>query len=272
VKYRGSHHGTNEYPFLIDRDGIAVLPVTSLGLQHAAPADRVSTGVGELDDMLSGRGYYRGSTILVSGTSGTTKTTLAAHFADAACRRGERCLYFLSEESPQQFLRNMRSVGLDLDPWVARDLLTLRADRPSRFGLEEHLATVHRAVRSVRPAAVVIDPITNLLSAGTKSDVHDMLTRIIDYLKVEGITALFTSLTHGPTERQETAAAISSLMDTWVLVTLSEAGGERRRQIAVLKSRGMAHSNRIREFVLTDHGFDLGTRAAEPPGAPANIA
>jgi circadian clock protein KaiC len=270
VKYRGSHHGTNEYPFLIDQDGIAVLPITSLGLRHHALVERVSTGVGQLDAMLSGGGYYRGSTILLSGTAGTGKTSLAAHFVDAACRRGERCLYFLSEESPQQLLRNMRSIGLDLEPWMDCGLLTFHADRPSRFGLEQHLAAVHRAVRHVKPTVIVIDPITNLLAAGTRSDVHDMLTRIIDYLKVEGITALFTSLTHGITELQETDATISSLMDTWVLLTLSEVGHERRRKIAILKSRGMGHSNETREFVFTDSGFDLREPVAALRGALPN--
>ena len=257
VKYRGSHHGTNEYPFLIDQDGISVLPLTSLGLQHPALVERVSTGVGQLDEMLSDQGYYRGSTILVSGAAGTGKTSLAAHFVDAACRRGERCLYFLSEESPQQLLRNMRSIGLELEPWVRSGLLAFHADRQSRFGLEQQLVAMHRAVRQSKPSVVVIDPIANLQSIGAQTDVEAMLTRVIDYLKTEAITALFTSLPAGPADVQETAVTIPSLMDACVLLRLKEVAHERRREIAVLKSRGMAHSNQIREFVLTDHGFDL---------------
>jgi circadian clock protein KaiC len=257
VKYRGSHHGTNEYPFLIDRDGLSVLPVTSLGLSHPAAQERVSTGIQRLDAMLSGRGYYRGSTVLLSGTAGTGKTSLAAHFVDAACRRGERCLYFLFEESPQQLVRNMRSIGIDLEQWVARGLLQFHADRPSRFGLETHLAAMQRAVTNFKPLVTVTDPVTNLLTVGTQSDVRSMLTRIIDYLKLETITGLFTSLSPGRTELQETDAGISSLMDTWIVLSIDEVQRRRRRWLAVLKSRGMAHSNSVREYALTDHGLQI---------------
>ena len=257
VKYRGSHHGTNEYPFLIDHDGLSVLPVTSLGLSHPAAQERVSTGISRLDAMLSGRGYYRGSTVLLSGTAGTGKTSLAAHFVDAACRRGERCLYFLFEESPQQLVRNMRSIGIDLQPWVERGLLQFHADRPSRFGLETHLAAMQRAVRDFEPLVTVTDPVTNLLTVGSQSDVRSMLTRIIDYLKLQTITGLFTSLSPGRTEFQETDAGISSLMDTWVVLSIDEEQRKRRRWLAVLKSRGMAHSNSVREYALTDHGLQI---------------
>jgi circadian clock protein KaiC len=257
VKYRGSHHGTNEYPFLIDRDGLSVLPVTSLGLSHPALKERVSTGIAQLDEMLSGRGYYRGSTILLSGTAGTGKTSLAAHFVDAACRRGERCLYFLFEESPQQLMRNMLSIGVDLKQWVERGLLQFQADRPSRFGLETHLASMQRAVTRFKPSVTVADPMTNLLSVGTQSDVRSMLTRVIDYLKLESITGLFTSLTPGSRELEETDAGISSLMDTWIVLTIAEQNRRRRRWLSVLKSRGMAHSDRVREYKLTDQGLQV---------------
>ena len=257
VKYRGSHHGTNEYPFLIDADGISVLPVSSLALQHAAPLERVSSGVARLDAMLGGKGYYRGSTILVSGTAGTGKTSLAAHFLDAACRRGERCLCFLFEESPLQLLRNMRSIGIDLEPWVAAGLLQFHADRPSRYGLETHLVTMHQVVASFRPTVAVIDPVTNLMTVGTYSDVQAMLTRTIDHLKTENVTAMLTSLTPGLTEIERTETTISSLMDTWIVLANDEVGGRHRRGLYVLKSRGMAHSNERREFVLTDRGLDL---------------
>jgi circadian clock protein KaiC len=269
VKYRGSHHGTNEYPFLIDHDGLSVLPVTSLGLSHPALKDRISTGVARLDEMLSGRGYYRGSTILVSGTAGTGKTSLAAHFVDEACRRGEHCLYFLFEESPQQLMRNMRSIGLDLQQWVDRGMLEFHADRPSRFGLETHLAGMQRAVRKFEPTVAVADPVTNLLTVGSQSDVRSMLTRIIDYLKQESITGLFTSLSPGRTELRETDAGISSLMDTWIMLNISEENRKRRRWLAVLKSRGMAHSNTVHEFALTDDGLRL---LETEPARPARAA
>jgi circadian clock protein KaiC len=257
VKYRGTSHGTNEYPFLIDVDGISVLPITSLRLEHGAPAERVSSGIERLDAMLAGRGYFRGSSILVSGTAGVGKTSVAAQFVDAACRRGERCLYFLFEESPSQLVRNMRSIGIDLEPWSQAGQLEFHAARPSLFGLEMHLATMQRAVQRFAPAVVVVDPVTNLLSVGTRTDVHAMLTRVIDYLKTEEITALFTSLTHGSVEAEQTDAAISSLMDVWLLLFGVEGGGERKRRLHVLKSRGMPHSSEIREFLLTGHGVDI---------------
>ena len=264
VKYRGSYHGTNEYPFLIDADGISVLPVSSMALQHDAPLERVSSGVACLDEMLSGEGYYRGSTILVSGTAGTGKTSMGAHFLDAACRRGERCLCFLFEESPRQLLRNMRSIGIDLEPWVAAGLLQFHADRPSRYGLETHLATMHRVIADFAPTVTVIDPVTNLMTVGTSADVQAMLTRIIDHLKTENITAMLASLTPGQNAMERTDATISSLMDTWIVLANEEVGGRHRRGLYVLKSRGMAHSNELREFVLTDHGVQV-LDGTDPP-------
>lgn len=272
VKYRGSYHGTNEYPFLIDADGVSVLPVSSMALAHDAPLERVSSGIVHLDDMLGGKGYYRGSTILVSGAAGTGKTSMGVHFLDAACRRGERCLYFLFEESPQQLLRNMRSIGVDLAPWVAAGLLQFHADRPSRYGLETHLATMHRVVADFKPSVTLIDPVTNLMTVGTSADVQAMLTRMIDHLKTENITAMLASLSPGesPSERSETT--ISSLMDTWIMLANEDLGGRHRRGVYVLKSRGMAHSNELREFVLSDRGLHVleasgNLRAARPADA-----
>jgi circadian clock protein KaiC len=257
VKYRGSSHGTNEYPFLIDEDGMAVLPVTSMGLAHGASTERASTGVARLDTMLGGQGYFRGSTILVSGTAGAGKSSLGAHFVDAACRRGERCLVFLFEESPQQVVRNMRSLGLDLQPWIDRGLLEYHASRPALHGLEMHLSLMYRAIERVRPTIVVLDPVSSLLSVAATGDVRATLTRLIDHLKTQGITALMTSLSHGKTELERTDAEISSIVDTWLLLVTLESSGERNRGLYVLKSRGMGHSNQIREFLLTDHGIEL---------------
>jgi circadian clock protein KaiC len=257
VKYRGSHHGTNEYPFLIDAAGISVLPVSSMALAHSATLDRISAGVEGLDHMLGGKGYYRGSTVLVSGAAGTGKTSLAAHFLDAACRRGERCLCFLFEESPQQLLRNMRSIGVDLDPWVAAGLLEFHADRPSRYGLETHLVTMHQVVADFKPTVTVIDPVTNLMTVGTFADVQAMLTRLIDHLKTANITAMLTSLVPGQTDIERTQTTISSLMDTWIVLGNEEVGGRHHRGLYVLKSRGMSHSNERREFELTDRGLNM---------------
>ena len=256
IKYRGSTHGTNEYPFLIDNQGISVLPISSLGLDHDASAERISSGIARLDGMLGGKGFYRGSSILASGTAGTGKTSVAGIFVDAACRRGERALYFAFEESPQQIVRNARSIGIDLEPWVRKGLLQFQAARPTYGGIEQVLLLTHKSITSFQPSVVVVDPVTNLLMVSTQNEVRSMLTRLVDFLKTQRITAVFTSLTSsGALEASE--ADVSSLMDTWLLLKNIEVGGERNRVLYVLKSRGMEHSNQIREFVLTDDGLRL---------------
>ncbi|HEY7371355.1 MAG TPA: circadian clock protein KaiC [Polyangia bacterium] len=257
VKYRGTAHGTNEYPFLIDEEGFSVLPITSSGLTHTASSERVSTGIDRLDAMLGGAGLYRGSSVLVSGTAGTGKSSLAAHVARESCARGERCLYFAFEESESQIVRNMASIGIDLRPWLKKGLLRFMAGRPTATGLEMHLALMHRAIRQFQPRMVIVDPISNLAEAGILRDATTMLTRLIDFLKTEQITGVLTSLTKGGDQREETEVGISSLIDTWLLLRSIELGGERNRGLYVLKSRGMAHSNQIREFRLTARGIQL---------------
>jgi circadian clock protein KaiC len=257
VKYRGTSHGTNEYPFVIDEQGVSVLPITSLSLAHAVSDERVSTGVPRLDAMLGGRGYYRGSTVLVSGTAGAGKTSLAAHFADACCRRGERCLFLAFEESDGQLIRNMRSLGLDLGRWVKKGLLRFQASRPTAWGLELHLLKIHKLVEECRPDAVVVDPVSSLLGAGAAGDTQAMVLRLMDFFKGRGVTAVLTSLTAGAGPLEVTDVGISSLMDSWLLLRDVELDGERNRALYVLKSRGMAHSNQVREFVLTDRGIEL---------------
>ncbi|WP_151087874.1 circadian clock protein KaiC [Hymenobacter baengnokdamensis] len=258
VKYRGSTHGTNEYPYLISEDGISVLPVTSLKLEHTVSEDIISSGVPGLDEMFTRRGWYRGSSVLITGTAGTAKTTLAAAFALETCRRGERCLYFAFEESPAQLIRNMRSVGMDLRPFLDQGLLRIEAARPTLNGLERHLVTLHRAVAQFQPHAVVIDPISNLVSVGSLNEVRSMLTRMIDFLKVNNITALFTALISARDGRMDmTEEGVSSLVDTWVSVRDLEGIGERNRGLSILKARGMSHSNQVREFLVTENGIQL---------------
>ena len=256
IKYRGSSHGTNEYPFLIEEDGISVLPVTSLRLEHTASTDRISAGIERLDNMLDGFGYYRGSSILISGTAGTGKTSFANHFVEAACRRGERCVYFAFEESPSQIVRNMHSIGIDLEPWIDNGLLLIRSMRPMAFGLEMHLVDMLRHIDKFQPKVVVFDPISNLINVGVIEDIKSMLTRLIDYMKTKEITTICTSLVDIEDEGQ-TGQGVSSLMDTWIKLRMFETDGERNRGISVIKSRGMKHSNQIREYLLTDQGVKI---------------
>ena len=258
VKYRGSTHGTNEYPFLIDEDGFSVLPVTSLGLNHVSSQERVSTGIPRLDTMLSDKGYFRGSTVLVSGTAGTGKTSIAAQFVQAACDRGERVLFFTFEESPGQLIRNMRSIGIDLEPWKTKSLLQFHATRPTLYGLETHLTTSIKVINNFKPDIVILDPINAFVSGDNQTEVNTMLVRLVDFLKMKHITAFFTSLSSsGGNSVETTDVYVSSLIDTWLLLRDIEIGGERNRGLYVLKSRGMAHSNQIREFKLTNHGIEL---------------
>jgi len=257
VKYRGSSHGTNEYPFLIDEQGISVLPITSLGLEHKAASERVSTGIESLDQMLGGKGYYRGTSILISGTAGTGKTSIAAHFVDAACRRGERCIYFSSEESPAQVTRNLRSIGLDLEPWMKKGLLHFDATRPNFHGLEMHLLRVQKLIDQIKPSITVFDPLSGYLTLGDSLEVKSMLTRLLDSLKGRQITSIFNTLLEGDHSELQSELGVSSLMDTWILLRNIEHNGERNRGLYILKARGIAHSNQIREFIFTDRGIEL---------------
>ena len=266
VKYRGSSHGTNEFPFLIDEGGISVFPITSLQRQHEASSERISIGVPALDAMLGGEGVYRGSSVLLSGTAGVGKTSLACHAADACCRRGERCLYIAFEEPEAQLLRNMRSIGLNLEPWVKKGLLRFHAARPTMNGLEMHLASIHKLVEGLNPSLVIVDPITNFISSGTVSEASSMMMRLVDYLKARQITTLLTNLNRNEGALEHTELDISSTIDTWLLLRDMELNGERNRGLYILKSRGMSHSNQIREFLLTDNGILLTEVYLGPDG------
>jgi circadian clock protein KaiC len=272
VKYRGSLHGTNEFPFHIGDEGISVLPITSLGLNYSVSNERISTGVPRLDAMLGGRGFFRGSSILLSGTAGTGKTSLSSSFAAAAAGRGERVLFFSFEESPNQIIRNMRSIGVGLEPFVKRGLLRFHATRPTLYGLELHLATMFKQIAAFRPAAVIVDPMTSLLAAGTDAETKGMMTRLMDFLKSEQITAVFTSLTQGGHALEQSESAMSSLMDAWLLLQDFEGNGERNRVLYVLKARGMAHSNQIREFLISSRGIDLVDAYIGPSGVLTGAA
>ena len=256
-KYRGSRHGTNEYPFLIEENGISITPVTSLELDHEISNEQISTGISRLDTMLDGKGYYRGSSILVTGTAATGKTTLAGYFAAATCDRGERCLYLATEEAPQQILRNQRSIGLDLTHYVEKGLLRFEAVRPTAYGLEMRLVKIYAWVKEFQPRAVVIDPMSNLAASGTANQTKNFLMRLIDLFKSQQITVFFTNLVQGDNASQYTEIGISSLMDTWLELRTIENNGERNRIFSILKSRGMKHSNQVREFLLTSQGVEL---------------
>jgi circadian clock protein KaiC len=257
MKYRGSAHGTNEYPFLIGARGLSVLPITSLQLDHAASTQRLSTGIARLDDMLGGKGVFRGSSILVSGAPGTGKSSIGAQFCESGCRQGKRVLLFAYEESSAQILRNMRSIGIDLEPYVKKGLLQIHCSRPTLHGLEQHLLLLHDTIQMFQPSVVVIDPISNLTIERDDNEVKPTLMRLIDFLKQQQITTLFTSLTSNEAAPETSQVGISSLMDTWLLLRNVEFNGERNRTLYVLKSRGMAHSNQVREFVMSDKGINL---------------
>ena len=257
IKYRGSTHGLDEYPYLIGTKGISVIPLSSLGLQSSAPKERISTGISRLDTMFGARGYYRGSSVLVSGDAGTGKSSMAAAFAAAAVKRGEKCLYFSFEESEAQIIRNMSSIGLDLGQGIKSGLLNFICSRPTQYGLEMHLAQMHRKIQEIKPDVIIVDPVSNLISAGDERQVRAMLTRLIDLLKMKEITSVYTDLTKGGMAKETTNIGISSLMDTWLLVGYVEGNGERNRTLSILKSRGMSHSNQVRELVISDSGIDL---------------
>jgi circadian clock protein KaiC len=255
VKYRGSTHGTNEYPFLIGKNGFSVLPITSLGLDHTASTKRVSSGVAGLDKMLGGKGYYQGSSILLSGTVGAGKSSLAAAFADASCQRSERCVYFAFEESTGQIIRNMRSIGINLEPHLKKGLLQFHVGRPTLYGLEMHLVTMYDIIQQFKPSVVILDPITDFTAVGSDTEVRSTITRLIDFIKSNQITALFTSFTSEDHGDEQSEIGISSLIDTWVLLRNTEFNGERTRSVFLLKSRGMAHSNKVQKLRLTNNGI-----------------
>lgn len=261
IKYRGSIHGTDEYPFLISSDGISVLPITSMSLTHKASEERISPGIPRLDTMLGGKGFYRGSSILVSGQAGTGKTSIAATFIDAACRRNEKCLFFIFEESESQLMRNMKSIGINLEPWVKKGLLKFHAVRPTAYSLEMHLSVMLKLIDEFKPRVVAVDPISNLYPIGDDIQVRSMLMRLIDFAKSLHITGLFTNLSndanYGAFAIEPTEMHVSSLMDAWLVLKNVEGNGERNRAFSIIKSRGMAHSNQLREFVLSDKGIQL---------------
>lgn len=257
VKYRGSQHGTNEYPFLIDDEGISVLPVTSLKLEKDVSSERIASGIPALDEMLGGRGFFKGSSILVSGTAGTGKTSISAYFANETCNGGKKCLYFAFEESPKQIIRNMKSINVDLQRHLDSGLLKFYASRPTLYGLEMHLVSMYKLIKKFKPDAVVLDPITNLITVGSVSEVKSMLVRLIDFLQEEQITVMFTALSLNTIVSEQTDEGVSSLVDAWLLVRDIEFNGERNRGMYIMKSRGMKHSNQVREFIITDKGLDL---------------
>ena len=255
IKYRGSSHGSNEYPFLIDANGISVLPITSLMLEHEASTQIIPTGIPRLDSMLGNKGFYKGSSILLTGAAGNGKSSMAAIFADNSCKNGNKCLFFAFEESPKQIIRNMKSIGIDLKPWVDKGLLKFHSTRPTLYGLETHLVTIHKMVNDYNPDMVIFDPISNLITVGTRDEVKSMLTRLIDFLKNREITTLSTSLRI--MGQLETDIGVSSLMDTWIDLKALETNGERNRTIDIIKTRGMFHSNQVREFIITNNGIKI---------------
>ncbi len=265
VKYRGSTHGTNEYPFQINEDGISVLPITSLKLNHQISNKIISTGLPSLDRLFDGNGVYRGSSILITGNAGTFKTSLASYFAKGGCERREKVLFFSFEESPDQLCRNMLSIGIDFRSYIKSNLLLIQSSRPSLQGLEMHLLLLHKLIGNFKPKTVIVDPISSLVTVGSNSEVRAMLVRLIDMLKVNEINSVFTALTHqgyGNNYDQE-VDAVSSLSDTWIKLTNEERNNVRSRQLLIIKSRGMGHSNMISDFIVNKTGIHLPGRNGE---------
>jgi len=266
IKYRGSVHGTNEYPFLIDEDGISVLPITSLVLDKPVSSEIVSTGIPALNNMLGKGGFFRGSSILVSGTAGTGKTSVASSFAYEACKNNERCLFFTFEESPQQIVRNMKSIGINFAPYLKSGTLQFYASRPTIYGLEMHLVALTKAIRNFKPSVVIIDPISNFITIGNFSEVRAMLVRMIDYLQHQQITVMFTALAINIGVNEQTDDGVSSLVDSWLLLKDVELNGERNKGLYIIKSRGMDHSRQIREFIISNKGINIVDVYAGPNG------
>ena len=269
VKYRGTHHGTNEYPFLIDEQGISVLPVTSLSLDHAVYDDRISSGIDALDVMLGGIGYFRGTSILVTGTAGSGKTSVVSHAADAACRRGEKCIFFAFEESPLQIMRNLRSIGIDLQQWVDQGLLQFFAVRPQFHGLEMHLLRMHREIEQANPTLVIVDPMSAMSGSGLLADANIALLRLMDFLKARGVTGLFTILYHGDDHNTTSDMGLSSMMDSWLGLHLRDQDGQRQRYMTIYKSRGAAHSNKVHQYKITGQGIKILLDDSQIQGKPA---
>ncbi|MGB2868595.1 MAG: circadian clock protein KaiC [Bacteroidota bacterium] len=257
IKFRGSVHGGDEYPFLVGKEGISIFPITSLELEQRVSTERISSGIPALDALLEGKGYFRGSTVLISGTAGTGKTSLAAHAAAAACQRGERCLFLAFEESKGQIIRNMRSIGIDFEPWIQSGIIQFHATRPSLYGLEMHLATIHRLINDFKPDLVIFDPVSNFTSVGDTPEVYSMLLRLIDFLKVNCVTTVLTNLVSGDRISEGSEVGISSVMDTLIILRDIEQKNDRKRVLFVLKSRGMAHSRQMRELRFSEKGIDL---------------
>ena len=272
LKYRGSGHGTNAYPFLIGQRGIHLFPVTELGLDFPVSEERISSGIPRLDEMLGGKGFYRASSLLLSGTAGTGKSSISASFAAAACARGEQVLYISYEEARTQIMRNMKSIGIDLEKWYENGRLVFHTERVTTHGLEEHFFLVKEIIDINEPEVVIIDPVSNMLQMGSPEEVKNLLTRLIDLLKSKGITTLATELVTGGNPMEATNTDISSLMDSWLLLREIESGGERNRVLHVLKSRGMSHSHQVREFILTDHGIELEDVYEGPAGLVTGTA
>ena len=264
IKYRGSSHGSNEYPFLIDENGFSVLPLTAIGLNATASSERISTGIADLDVMMEGKGYYKGSTIMITGQAGVGKTSFGAEFVQEACRNGKKALFITFEESSSQIIRNMKAIGINLEPFINKGLLLIHADRPTSYGLEMHLVTIHKLVNDFKPDVLVLDPISSLMAIGEEVEVRSVLVRLVDYLKMNGVTTLFTDLKHS--EKPDQSSLISSLVDAWILLENVEANGENNRILRLVKSRGMAHSNQIREFHITNKGIDLIAPYVGPSG------
>ena len=276
VKYRGSYHSTNEYPFMIDHKGITIFPIISEAPQIIVSNERISSGIKQIDEMLDGRGFYVGSSILVSGSAGTGKSSIAASFIKDVCEKKGTALYCAFEEAPNQIKRNMASIGIFLEPYEKSGNLHFYYSRPTLQTLELHFIAIKKLIKQINPSVVILDPITNLMIENINSDIRTMLTRFVDYLKMEQITVLLTAtLTVSSLELIQSNEGISSMVDTCIMIQEKNIIDSRRRTLYIMKSRGICNSKKEVEFIITSEGIsiaplDMAMLIKENSSAPKN--
>ena len=272
VKCRGINHYTGKSPFIINSEGMSIRPLITADFDYKVLKSRVSTGIADIDNMLGGKGLYRGSTVYITGPSGAGKTSISSSFANGACSRGERALFLAFEESSDQIIRNMKSIGLSLDKWVNEKLLYFYTARATTNSLEGHLDNIMTMVREVEPTCVVLDPISAFRPIANENETKLMLIRLNDYLRARKITTVFTALSSDGEYSEHADVQLSSIADTWIVVRIMDYKGERNNVMQLMKSRGMSHSRQMKEMYFTGNGLKLQNVYQGPEGVLTGAA